>query len=118
MSKNITLTKNISEPWFSLIKVGLKTVEGRLNKGDFMSLNKGDVINITNNELGFNRKYAIKITSTNKYKTFSEYLEKEKLEKCLPGIDTIKDGVKVYYKYYSKIDEEKYNIIAIKFRLV
>ena len=117
MSKNITITKNISEPWFSLIKVGLKTVEGRLNKGDFMSLNKGDILHITNNELGFMRSYEIKITSIHKYKTFSEYLEKEKLEKCLPGIDTIDEGVKVYYKYYSKLDEEKYNIIAIRFRL-
>lgn len=27
MSKN--LSKNISEPWFSLIKLGLKTIEGR-----------------------------------------------------------------------------------------
>ena len=116
MSKNIT--KNISEPWFSLIKVGLKTVEGRLNKGDFMSLNRGDILIITNTELGFMREYKIKITSIHNYKTFSEYLEKEKLEKCLPGIDTIDEGVKVYYKYYSKSDEEKYKIIAIRFRLV
>ena len=113
-----TLNKNISEPWFSLIKLGLKTVEGRLNKGDFISLIKGDILTITNNELGFERKYEIKITSVHKYKTFSEYLDKEKLEKCLPGIDTIEDGVKVYYKYYSKIDEDKYNIIAIRFKLV
>ena len=112
------MNKNISEPWFSLIKVGLKTVEGRLNKGDFMSLTKGDIINITNNELGFERKYEIKITSVHRYKTFREYLERESLDKCLPGIDIIEDGVKVYYKYYSKIDEEKYKIIAIRFRLV
>ena len=114
----IILNKEISEPWFSLIKVGLKTVEGRLNKGEFMTLKKGDSIIIFNKELGFMREYEIKITSIHKYKTFSEYLEKEKLEKCLPGIDTIEEGVKVYYKYYSKIDEEKYKIIAIRFRLV
>lgn len=118
MNKNRTITKNISEPWFSLIKVKLKTVEGRLNKGDFMLLDKGNILKITNDELGFMRDYEIKITSIHKYKTFSEYLEKEKLEKCLPGIDTIDEGVKVYYKYYSKSDEEKYNIIAIRFRLV
>ena len=53
MSK--TITKNISEPWFSLIKIGLKTVEGRLNKGDFASLTKGDCIKFVNNELGFIR---------------------------------------------------------------
>ena len=112
------MSKNISEPWFSLIKLGLKKVEGRLYKGDFALLNKGDILHITNNELGFLREYDILVTSTHKYKNFSDYLEKEKLEKCLPGIDTIQDGVKVYYKYYSKEDESKYNIIAIKFKIV
>ena len=112
-----TLNKNISEPWFSLIKLGLKKVEGRLNKGDFSLLNKGDILHITNNELGFIREYDLIVTSTYEYKTFAEYLEKEKLEKCLPGIDNIEDGVKVYYKYYTKQDETKYNIIAIRFRI-
>ena len=116
MSKLIT--KNISEPWFSLIKDGLKTVEGRLNKGDFASLIKGDCIKVVNNDLGFMRNYTIKITSIHKYTSFKEYLEKEKLEKCLPGIDTIEDGVKVYYKYYSKEDEEKYKIVAIRFKII
>ena len=116
MSKLIT--KDISEPWFSLIKVGLKTVEGRLNKGDFASLTKGDCIKVDNIELGFMRNYTIKITSIHKYTSFKEYLEKEKLEKCLPGIDTIEDGIKVYYKYYLKEAEDKYKIIAIRFKIV
>ncbi len=113
MSK--TINKNISEPWFSLIKLGLKTVEGRLNKGDFMILNKGDRMQIVNTELGFMRYYLITITSIHKYKSFKEYLEKETLEKCLPGIDTIEDGLNVYYNYYSKSDEDKYKIVAIRF---
>ena len=29
-----TYTKHVSEPWFSLIKLGIKKCEGRLNKGD------------------------------------------------------------------------------------
>ena len=36
--------KHLSEPWFSLIKLNLKTVEGRLNKGDFSKMNIGDTI--------------------------------------------------------------------------
>jgi hypothetical protein len=31
--------KNLSEPWFSLIKLRIKKVEGRLNKGDFANMN-------------------------------------------------------------------------------
>ena len=33
-------TKNLSEPWFTLIKLGLKKCEGRLNKGDFAKMKK------------------------------------------------------------------------------
>jgi ASC-1-like (ASCH) protein len=39
----------------------------------------------------------------------------ETLAKCLPTIGNIEDGLKVYYKYYSKEDEEKYKIRAFKF---
>jgi hypothetical protein len=39
--------KNLSEPWFSLIKLKIKTVEGRLNKGDFANMNIGDFILFT-----------------------------------------------------------------------
>lgn len=38
------LRKRVSEPWFTLIGMGLKQVEGRLNKGDFARLETGDVI--------------------------------------------------------------------------
>ena len=43
--------KNLSEPWFSLIHEGEKTIEGRLNKGDFANMVVGDIIVFTNNEL-------------------------------------------------------------------
>ena len=111
-------TKHLSEPWFSLIKLGIKKCEGRLKKGDFAEIKKGDYIKFENNELGFERKYQIKITSVHKYNTFSEYLEKEKLEKCLPGIDTIEQGVSIYYKYYKKEDEDTYKIIAIRIKVI
>ena len=39
-----TYKKHLSEPWFSLIKLKLKTVEGRLNKGDFSKMLVGDNI--------------------------------------------------------------------------
>ena len=111
-------TKHLSEPWFSLIKLGIKKCEGRLKKGDFSEIKKGDYIKFENNDFGFERNFRVKITSIHKYNTFSEYLEKEKLEKCLPGIDTIEQGVSIYYKYYKKDDEDKYKIIAIRLKVI
>ena len=110
--------KNLSEPWFSLIKLGIKTCEGRLNKGDFSKMNKGDYIVFENNDLGFKRSFRVRITSIHNYPYFITYLNRESLERCLPGIDNIEDGLKVYYKYYSKENENRYKIIAIRFRLI
>jgi ASC-1-like (ASCH) protein len=112
-----TYTKHLSEPWFSLIKIGAKKCEGRLNKGDFSEMKKGDYILFTNDDFGFTRTFRCKITSIHDYDSFEEYLERETLEKCLPGIDTIEEGVNIYYKYYKKEDEDKYKIKAIRLRV-
>jgi len=115
MKKMSIYEKNLSEPWFSLIKLKIKTVEGRLNKGDFANMNIGDSILFSNNELGFERKFKIKIKNIAYYDNFQTYLENETLDKCLPGIDNIKNGLKVYYKYYKKSDELEYKIKAFIF---
>jgi ASC-1-like (ASCH) protein len=107
-------TKHLSEPWFSLIKLRKKRVEGRLNKGDFSLMKKGDLITFYNDDLGFYRSYTVIIKNINHYDTFHEYLETETLKRSLPGIDTIEEGISVYRKYFSKEDEAKYKIIAIK----
>lgn len=111
-----TIHKHLSEPWFSLIKVGIKKCEGRLNKGDFEEMNPGDFIVFENNDLGFPRSFRVKIISIQNYDTFESYLENETLENCLPGIESMEEGISIYYKYYKKSDEELYKIKA--FRLV
>lgn len=113
------ITKNVSEPWFSLIAAGKKSVEGRLNKGDFAELKKDDVITWTNDQLGFIRKVKTVVVKVNKYTSFYEYLTKEKLNHCLPthGVDTISKGVKVYRQFYDKSMEKEFGIAAIKLRV-
>jgi ASC-1-like (ASCH) protein len=112
------IEKNVSEPWFSLIKLGIKKVEGTLNKGDFANMNVNDIFLFTNNELGFERSIMIEIKDITYYDNFQTYLETETLERCLPGIHNIEDGLKVYYKYYTKNDELKYKIKAFTFQFV
>ena len=36
--------KHLSEPWFSLVKLNIKTIEGRLIKGDFSKMKINDII--------------------------------------------------------------------------
>lgn len=106
---------NVQEPWFSLIFCGKKTVEGRLAKNKFTEMKVGDTIIFTNDSFSFERKCVKKIKRINKYKSFREYLNNETIEKCLPTIKKIEQGVLIYRQFYSKNKEIKYGIIAIQF---
>jgi len=106
-------TKNVSEPWFTLIHLGLKKVEGRLNKGDFAKMKKDDIVVFTNDSLGFKRTTTVVIEDIKEYKYFRTYLIHQGIDRCLPGIETIDDGQQVYYNYFSKAEEKKYGVLAI-----
>jgi len=113
----IKYSENLSEPWFTLIHLGLKTVEGRKNKGRFKEMQVGDIVEWKNNDFG-ERKFLTKITGKAEYKTFAEYLEIEKLDKCLPGIQNLEQGVNVYYKYFTKEEETEFGVVAIRIELI
>lgn len=108
---------HLSEPWFSLVLLGLKIVEGRKNKGIFKEINIGDIIEWENSDFGC-RTILTEIITKNEYGSFREYLENEGLEKCLPSIENIENGLNVYYKYYTKEDEKIYGVIALHMRLI
>lgn len=112
-----TYTENVSEPWFSLINLGLKTVEGRKNKGRFHDMKVGDIIEWTNNDF-MPRSVKTRITKKVQYSTFKEYLETEGLDNCLPGMPSIEHGLSVYFKYYTKQDEKDYGVMAIHIELL
>jgi ASC-1-like (ASCH) protein len=106
-------TINISEPWFTYIQQGKKVIEGRLNKGTFKSLKKGEIITCCNEKKSFN----VKIINIKHYNSFEEYLIMEGLKRTLPNIKTLQDGLDIYYKYYNKADEQKYKVLAIYIKL-
>lgn len=109
---------SLSEPWFTFIKDGLKTVEGRLNKGKFKKLKVGEAVEwfVRNTD----QKIKTKIKNIKRYVTFKEMLEKEGLDAVLPNkqIMSIDDGVNIYRKYYSEDDEKKYGILAIGVQVI
>lgn len=113
----IDYSENLSEPWFTLISLGLKTVEGRKNKGKFKEMRVGDIIEWTNQNF-LTRQVLTRITGKAEYNTFSEYLKTEGLDKCLPGIPTLEHGLSVYFKYFTKEEEAEFGVVAIRLELV
>lgn len=109
--------RSLSEPWFSLMYYKIKKVEGRLNKGDFAVMKAGDIITFTNDNFG-HREFKTTIKRKTSYKSFRDYLKNETLEKTLPTITNIEDGLDVYYKYFSKKDEDKYGVVCFRLKLL
>ena len=109
--------EHLSEPWFTLISLGLKKVEGRKNKGKFKEMKVGEVIEWVNNDFK-ERSVKTRISKKIEYNTFKEYLKKEGLQKCLPGIPSLSHGLSVYFKYFTKEDEKKFGVIALQLELV
>ncbi len=108
-------TKGVQEPWFSLIKTGQKTIEGRLNKGDFAQMQSGDTVTWT---CGSQPPVVTKIKAIYHHVTFATYLKARTLRACLPGVKTISEGVQIYHSFYSRADEKKYGVLAIELMVV
>lgn len=101
----------VAEPWFSHIQSSKKKIEGRLYRGRYKKLSLGNiVVGNSDGSIVITRK----IISLKRYHSFKELLENEGLENTLPGINTIKDGVKVYRHFYSADDELEHGVLAIE----
>ena len=113
----IVYKEHLSEPWFTLISLHLKTVEGRLNKSRFKQMKVGDIVKWYNEDFK-ERNIWTRIVEKIEYKTFEEYLKKEGLDKCLPGMPTLEHGLSVYYKYFTKEKEKEFGVVAIRIKVI
>lgn len=111
---------NVSDPWYTAIKNGKKTIEGRLHKGKFADVKKGNVFIIHESvsvEDGRKRRklrpaMVVLVTGVVKYKSFRDYLEQEGVARTLPGLKSVEEGVRAYRKFYDEKDEKDYGVVA------
>ncbi|KAH9783454.1 ASCH domain-containing protein [Citrus sinensis] len=96
----------IEEPYFTQLKDGLKTVEGRCAVGDYNRIGSGSLILC-------NKCLVLKVQDVHGYLSFSEMLQAESLAKVLPGIKTIDEGVQVYRRFYTEEKEKTNGVVAI-----
>jgi ASC-1-like (ASCH) protein len=95
---------NVSEPWLTYLVSGEKQIEGRINKGKFSLIKKGDLLELQNGTI-------LKVICIRRYFSFKNMLIYEGLDKVLPGTSTIDDGISIYRQYYS-IEDEKKSVLA------
>jgi ASC-1-like (ASCH) protein len=117
MSSSKLFRKHISEPWFSLIMIRSKTIEGRLNQGDWAEMREGDRIDWVNEDFGLKREFRTMIVSKNVYPSFENYLHSEGLHKTLPSIEKLEDGLKIYRSFYKPEEETKYSVVALELKV-
>lgn len=118
MSHTKRLRKHLSEPWFSLIMIDSKTIEGRLNKGDWAEMREGDKIDFYNEDFGLKREFRVVIVSKKVYPSFETYLLSEGLHKTLPSIEKIEDGIKLYRMFYKSEEEMKSGVVALELKVL
>jgi ASC-1-like (ASCH) protein len=103
---------NVQEPYYSFIVNGKKTVEGRLNKGKFTSIQKGDILVLAPENTEF------EVIEKNIYKSFKEMIESEGVENVIPDKSNIEEATNVYHKFYSKEQESEFGVSAIKIKKI
>ncbi len=97
------------EPWFSLIRQGIKTVEGRKATHLFKKIKVGDKIHFTN---GTDNFMAV-VEDVRQYPSVEKYLEETTLEKSLPGIKTMEEALEIHYLWSAKDNINEYGFIGI-----
>jgi ASC-1-like (ASCH) protein len=100
--------------YLQLIKNGQKTVEGRLNKNQYIQLKPGDLIKFKDTS-DFQDTIFCRVESRTLYKNFKEMLENEGLKNCLPGVNNLEEGIKTYQSFPNfKEDAKKYQVVAFR----
>ncbi|CAM6126800.1 unnamed protein product [Calypogeia fissa] len=99
LGQRVGFLLHVQEPYFSQLKAGTKTVEGRCASGAYNKIGAGD-------SLLFNQSLLLKVEDVKRYSTFQQMLEVEGLSVVLPGVASIDEGVQVYRAFYSEAREQ------------
>lgn len=103
----------VDEPYFTLIKSGKKTIEGRKNSPKWQSLYTGMTIKLTNGSDSFEVKLdKITVYSHLLPDPLGRYLN-DNLSEALPGVKTIEEGRKIYLQWSTEDEIAKHGFMAL-----
>lgn len=105
-----------TEPYFSFLKSGQKTIEGRIRKGKYSEIVPGDEIIVSNDEE--TESVRTRVLRVTKYLSIREMLRREPIKKLLPDIGSIGEAVGVYRRFYTPEQERQFGVVAIEVELM
>ena len=94
-------TMNLSEPWFSLVRDGAKTIEGRIYDDKRRTIQIGDTITFTNNGDSFSKAVIdLAIWDNTNKKTgkvgWKDVITLDNYKQLIPPAENEKEAIKVY----------------------
>ena len=107
--------KHIARPYYEQIEGGGKTVEGRVCRDFWGTVNVGQLINFwTNDDLA---GYLVEVVALHKAKDFGELYTKFG-HQLLPGVETAEDATTVYRKWFSDQEVATHGVVGVELRVV
>lgn len=103
------LQVHCEDPWFSMIKQGIKSVEGRKNTHTYKKLQVGSLIRFSN---GPESVEAV-VTELREYPSLQAYLEDVTIEKALPGIASLEEALSIYAQWVTPQEIKQYGVLGI-----
>jgi ASC-1-like (ASCH) protein len=104
----MSVKKHCAEPYLSQLLRGTKTIEGRVRKGDWQEIRKGDTIEFYNE----NRKGLFRVVDVTYACDFGALFEIFR-EQLLPSVESRAEAVKIYAQWFSCRDIQEYGVVGI-----
>ncbi len=98
------------EPYLSLIRSGVKKIEGRVFSLKYQTFKPGDTLRLYNDA----GELWCKLSAIRPYKTFRDMLLAEGLSSVVPNVSTPEEGVAVYASFPNYSEEKEYGVIALE----
>ncbi|WP_068468658.1 ASCH domain-containing protein [Candidatus Protochlamydia phocaeensis] len=100
------------EPWFSLLKSGIKPVEGRKNSLKYRSIRAGDRIEFYCGQEAFQAD-VVRLTP---FATLADYLQQVGVENALPGVSSLEEATRIYLQWNTQEDIAHWGFLGIFIR--
>jgi len=101
----------VKEEYLQDIISGQKKIEVRAAYPKFRDIQPGD-------KIVFNGSVPAVVTGVKRYETFRQALREEPLKRIFPDEPSFERAVKRFHNMYPRWKEDRYGVIAIRFKLV